>query len=92
MTHPPWLSSALPITKEDEKKYHAISGNWLKLFAARRSLTEADCLKIIALELADKKRPEFIGRVKVWYNNLRSQRELNELFQTHPSTRKGIRG
>ncbi len=81
---PDWLKPGARLPGEESLRLTAITANWVRLFAARKQLTEIDCLRIIVMELNGRKRPEMIGRIKVWYDKLRSQREIEELWAVRP--------
>lgn len=89
---PPWLKPALPVTKEEREKFFKLTSSWVVLFRERRTLNELDCLKIIVVELEGKKRPEVIGRVRIWFNKHREHRELKELWESHPGAGVGHQG
>lgn len=92
MSFPPWLKHALPVSPEERARYTKLTSNWMSLFKARKTLTEIDCLKIVICELEGKKRPEIIGRVRIWFCKLREGRELTELWSFHPGAGVGHQG
>ncbi len=89
---PPWLIPALPVSEEDKEKYTKMASNWMILFKNRSKLTELDCLKVIVVELRGRKRPEIVGRVRIWFSKLREGRELKELWASHPGAGVGHQG
>jgi hypothetical protein len=77
---PPWLTPGKEASETRCEELKSISKNWVKLFNARRDLSEKDLLTLICLELLGKKRPDIISRLKYWYNLRRHEREILELW------------
>jgi hypothetical protein len=86
---PDWLKPGVQHAKKNRERLEDAASNWMRLYEKRTELTELDCLGIIYLELENGKRPELIGRVKVWFDKLRSLRENHEMWLYHPGA--GIR-
>lgn len=82
---PVWLKPGLKIPDEEMPRLKSIAANWLVLSKERPNLTETDCLRIICLELAGRRRPEQIMRTAVWFFNKRRVRELDELLRAYPN-------
>lgn len=82
---PDWLKPGSTATATQLERLKEVSGNWLIVNRNKAQLTEIDILRILCIEIAGHKRPTIINRLRNYYNTIRKERELKELWEHVPN-------